>query len=64
MSRNTNETEKFRAECEARFVASHDGNWIKEYLGGVQEKRGQEAYNRLRNDVLKLWKGNDYENAN
>ena len=57
-------TEPERHRCESEFVAKHDKEWIKEYLEGVQEKRGTEAYNRLRNDVFKLWKGNDYENAN
>ena len=41
---------------EVEFVAKHDKEWIKEYLEGVQEKRGHEAYQKLRNDVLKLWR--------
>ncbi len=49
-------TEQERHRCEVEFVANHDSEWIKEYLEGVQEKRGHEAYQKLRNDVLKLWR--------
>lgn len=49
-------TEPGRHKHEVEFVAKHDSEWIKEYLWKVQEKRGQEAYQKLRNDVLKLWR--------
>jgi len=49
-------TEQERHECEVRFVASHDDEWIIDHLDGVKEKRGFDAYKRLRDDVAKLWK--------
>ena len=49
-------TEPCRHKHEVEFVSKHDKEWIKEYLEKVQEKRGAEAYNRLRNDVFKLWR--------
>jgi len=49
-------TEQHRHECEARFVASHDAEWIKDHLEGVKEKRGFLAYKKLRDDVAKIWK--------
>jgi len=48
------ETDRHRHEVE--FVAKQDGNWIKEFLEGVKEKRGFDAYKKLRDDVLKVWK--------
>lgn len=48
-------TEKFRHAKEVEFVAEHSGAWIKEFLEGVKEKRGFEAYKKLREDVLKVW---------
>lgn len=50
-------TEPIRHKCEVDFVAGHDGAWIKSYLSGVKEKRGESAYKRLRADVAKVWKG-------
>ena len=49
-------TEQHRNECESLFVASKDAEWIKDYLEGVKEKRGFDAYKRLRDDVAKIWK--------
>ena len=49
-------TESDRHKHEVEFVASHDGDWIKSFLQGVNEKRGFEAYKRLRDDVAKLWR--------
>jgi len=40
------DTEKHRHECEVRFVASHDDEWIKDHLEGVKEKRGFNAYKK------------------
>lgn len=50
------ETEQHRHECESRFVASKDDEWIKDHLEGVKEKRGFLAYKKLRDDVAKIWK--------
>jgi len=50
------DTEKHRHECESRFVASKDANWIKTHLAGVHEKRGFQSYKKLRDDVAKIWK--------
>jgi len=49
-------TEADRHRCEVEFVSSHDGDWIKEHLAGVKEKRGFDAYKRLRDDVASIWK--------
>jgi len=49
-------TEQHRHECEARFVASKDDEWIIDHLEGVKEKRGFLAYKKLRDDVAKIWK--------
>jgi len=51
-------TEAERHSKEVEFVAKHDGEWIKEHLEGVKEKRGFESYKRLRDDVAKLWRNN------
>jgi len=51
-------TEQERHRHEVEYVAKQEGKWIKEYLEGVQEKRGFEAYKRLRDDVAKLWRNN------
>ena len=48
-------TETERHQKEVKFVAAHDDDWIKTHLAGVFEKRGESAYNKLRNDVEKLW---------
>ena len=50
------DTEKHRHECESRFVARKDDEWIIDHLEGVKEKRGFDAYKRLRDDVAILWK--------
>jgi len=49
-------TEPDRHRCEVNFVSKKDGLWIKEYLEKVKEKRGFEAYKKLRDDVLKIWR--------
>lgn len=49
-------TEPIRHQFEVDFVASHDGAWIKSYLSGVKEKRGEAAYKGLRADVAKIWR--------
>jgi hypothetical protein len=42
--------------AEVNFVSKQSGEWIKEFLEKVKEKRGFESYKNLRNDVLKVWK--------
>lgn len=49
-------TEKHRHMCEVNYVAKQSGAWIKAFLDGVKLKRGFDAYKKLRNDVLKIWK--------
>lgn len=49
-------TEQERHQKEVEFVAKQGVNWIKLHLAGVQEKRGFDAYKRLRDDVARLWK--------
>ena len=51
-------TEPKRHRCEVEFVAKQDGQWIKEFLEKVKEKRGFESYKKLRDDVKKLWMNN------
>ncbi len=51
-------TEQERHRCEVEFVAKQDGQWIKEFLEKVKEKRGFESYKKLRDDVKKLWMNN------
>lgn len=48
-------TEPLRHQCEVNYASSHDGEWIKEYLEKVKEKRGFDSYKKLRNDILKVW---------
>jgi hypothetical protein len=49
-------TEQERHRCEVAYVAKQGVDWIKTHLSGVQEKRGFEAYKKLRDDVEKIWK--------
>ena len=45
-------TEKFRHECEVRWIADFDTDAHREvYLEGVWEKRGEVTAKRLRRDV-------------
>ena len=46
-------TEKERHEAEVNYASQQTNEWIKEHLAGVFQKRGQVAYNMLRNDLLK-----------
>ena len=50
------ETEKHRHECEVRYCSVMSQEVFDTHLAGVFEKRGEYAYNKLRNDVEKLWK--------
>lgn len=49
-------TEQERHDCEVNYVSKKPSGWIKEYLAGVHQKRGLDAYSKLRNDVLKEWR--------
>jgi TorA maturation chaperone TorD len=49
-------TEPDRHRKEVDFVAKHNGEWIKNFLEKVKEKRGFEVYRKLRDDVLKIWR--------
>lgn len=49
-------TEPERHECEVRWCSVMSQEVFDTHLAGVFEKRGESAYNKLRNDVDKLWK--------
>ena len=49
-------TEEFRHKMEVEFVSEQSGIWIKNYLEKIKEKRGFDAYKKLRDDVAKEWK--------
>ena len=49
-------TEQARHSCEVNYLCKHGAEFIKNYLEKVQEKRGFDAYIKLRDDVAKLWK--------
>lgn len=51
-----NSTQEWRAECEARLVASWTVDRIKNFLELVEKKRGKEAAEKLRNDTRLAWK--------
>jgi len=50
-------TERHRHETEIREVLRRFGTkeQIKEYLAGIEKKRGSEAMQRLRIDLLNEW---------
>lgn len=48
-------SEQFKHESEVRYVSKQNGAWIKEFLEGVEKKRGFDARDRLRKDVLIEW---------
>lgn len=50
-------TEEHRHACEVRYVlAMPDKQARRAYLDGVEKKRGKQAADMLRDDVLKAWK--------
>jgi hypothetical protein len=62
-----NDCEEYRLYCEAKFVLSLPDKSDKrrkawqavskrEYLAGVRDKRGQQAHDALRAEMVKLWK--------
>jgi hypothetical protein len=48
--------EDWRLECEAREVLKRDLDGRRDYLGGVDEKRGRAAGDYLRAEILAQWK--------
>lgn len=54
-------SEQHRHECEVRYVAGHEGKWIRWYLEGVKKERGESAYLKLRADVRADWRKNKNE---
>ena len=53
-------SEEYRHECEVRFVAKMDLKGRRQYLGGVLEKRGVEAQQRLKDSLEEIWKTEKY----
>lgn len=47
--------EKYRHECELRFIASMKLSDRRKYLGKVLEKRGVVALNKLKEGLEKIW---------
>lgn len=48
--------EKYRHECELRFIASMKLSDRRRYLGKVLEKRGVVALDKLKEGLTALWK--------
>ena len=50
-------TDQYRHECEVREIMRRFGTkeQIKSYLEGIEQKRGFDAMQRLRMDLLKEW---------
>ena len=52
-------SEEFRAQCEAEYVCKIPSIADRrEYLKGVQEKRGIVACNALKQRMIEVWNGN------
>lgn len=49
-------SEGWRRECEARFVLSKPLNERRQYLDGVEAKRGKEGRSYLEEAILAEWK--------
>ncbi len=52
------EHEKYRHECELRYIASMKLTERRKYLGKVLEKRGVVALDKLKKGLTELWKKN------
>jgi hypothetical protein len=50
-----NYSEKYRHECELRYIASMKLSERRMYLGKVLEKRGVVALNKLKEGLTELW---------
>ena len=55
--------EKYRHECELRFIASMKLSDRRRYLGLVLEKRGIKSLNKLKEGLTELWKSKKYNKA-
>ena len=55
---NNSYSDKFRHECELRYIASMKLVERRKYLGKVLEKRGVVALNKLKEGLTELWKKN------
>jgi hypothetical protein len=51
-------SEKYRHDCEIRFIASMKLLERRRYLGKVLEKRGVVALDKLKEGLTALWKKN------
>jgi len=50
------EIEQYRHECEVREIAGYPLDLRRAYLKAVERARGQEAADRLRDGLTKLWR--------
>ena len=48
-------SEQWRAECEARWLAKREPEQIKQYLGLVEQRRGKQAAQNLRDATAREW---------
>ena len=56
-------SERYRHECELRYIASMKLSERRRYLGKVLEKRGVVALNKLKEGLTELWKNKKYNKA-
>jgi hypothetical protein len=49
-------TEKYRHECEVRYVVKKEPAEIRSYLELVERRRGKPAMEKLRADARQAWK--------
>lgn len=57
-------SEKWRRECEARWVLQHNAEWRQGYYVGVAKHRGQAAAEQLVEDVKLERRKHGTENGN
>lgn len=57
-------SEEWRAECEARWLATKKPHEIESFLEKVAKARGQEAADKLRSDARKEWRRRNERNKN
>jgi hypothetical protein len=48
-------SEKYRHECEIRYIASMDLSGRRKYLALVLDKRGVKSLEKLKEGLTKLW---------
>jgi hypothetical protein len=56
-------SEKYRHECELRYIANMNLQGRRKYLGLVLEKRGVKSLNKLKEGLEQLWKNKKYNKA-